>query len=95
MSGDLHLTLDDWRQPYRSRDAGGSPDSATHVGHRWLLDIARVEYGRDPAGLDLDHPVVPGANYAVIYRDRKPIAAYFVVRDPMNFAQLFRWRVTP
>ena len=28
----------------------------------------------------------------VLYRDRYPIAAFFVARDPMNFAQLFRWR---
>jgi len=83
---------DDWRQPYRSMDASGSPDSAGQVGHSWLVDIARAEHARDPRGLELDHPIAPGANYAVLYRDRVPIAAYFIVRDPMNFAQLFRWR---
>ncbi len=83
--------MTDWREPYRSMDASGGPDTAGQVGWDWLLAIARAEHNRSPKGLELDHPV-DGAVRCVLYRDCRPIAAYFLVRDPMNFAQLFRWR---
>lgn len=74
-------------------DASGSPDSAGQVGWDWLLPIARAEHGRCPRGLELDQPRL-GADggSCVLYRDQKPIAAYFVIRDPMNFAVLLRWK---
>lgn len=81
---------DDWTMPYRSIDAGGSPESAGHVGHAWLVAIAREEHARSPAGLDFDHP--PLGHHSALYRDCKLIAAYTVIRDPMNFAILLRWR---
>lgn len=65
---------DDWRRPYRSIDAGGSPESAGQVGHRWLVALARKEHERSPAGLELDHP--PNGNHSALYRDCKLIAAY-------------------
>lgn len=82
--------MTDWREPYRSMDAAGGPDTASQVGWGWLVAIARAEHDRDPAGLELDHPT-DGAVRCVLYRGTKPIAAFFVTRDPMNFAQLFRW----
>jgi hypothetical protein len=72
-------------------DAGGGPETAGQVGWDWLRAIAHAEHDRNPSGLELDHPQTSGGHHAIIYRDCKPIAGYFVVRDPMNFAQLFRW----
>lgn len=84
---------DDWRAPYRTMDASGSPDSAGQVGHRWLVEIAREEHQRSPRGLELDHP--PMGHHSALYRDCKLIAAYVVIRDPMNFAVLIRWKAGP
>jgi hypothetical protein len=81
---------DDWREPYRTMDASGTPDSAGQVGHAWLIDIAMAEHRRSPAGLEIDTPT--RKHHAALYRDCKLIAAYVVIRDPMNFAVLIRWK---
>jgi hypothetical protein len=82
----------DWWKPYRTRDASGSADSAAQVGWDWLNAIASDEQGMNPDALMIDSPHMDGGNSAVLYRNRKPIAAMFVIRDQMNFAVLFRWR---
>lgn len=76
----------DWREPYRSMDESGSPECAGSVGHAWLVAIAREEHGRSPRGLEIDQMG------RALYRDHKLVAAYHVIRDPMNFAVLIRWR---
>lgn len=82
----------DWRLPYRSMDAGGSPESAGQVGWDWLHDIARAEHDRDPHGLELDQPLCAEPKHCALYRGCRLIAAYFIIRDPMNFAVLIRWK---
>lgn len=85
--------MEDWQKPYRSMDAGGSPESAGQVGWDFIREIARAEYERDPSGLELDHPRMgtDGGTIA-LYRDQKVIAAACLFRDPMNFAVLIRWK---
>lgn len=84
---------DDWRLPYRSMDAGGSPSSAGQVGWTWLEAIAKAEHMRSPTGLELDNQRL-GADGGtmVLYRGTKLLAAAMVFRDPMNFAVLLRWK---
>lgn len=85
-----------WLEPYRTMDAGGSPETAGQVGHSWLLDIARAEHDNDPAALEIDMPrLTEDGTAQILYRGPKVIAACFIVRDPMNFAILFRYRTTP
>lgn len=85
--------MDDWRTPYRSMDASGSPESAAQVGWDWLLPIVRAEHARDPRGLELDHPRAGSDSRATcLYRNCRLIAAAVVIRDPMNFAVLIRWK---
>jgi hypothetical protein len=86
--------MSDWREPYRSQDASGSPESAGQVGWEWLHAIIREEHDRDPRGLELDEQPerANGMRYTALYRGTKPLAAYFVVRDQMNFAVLYRWK---
>lgn len=85
--------VESWRLPYRSMDASGSPESAAQVGWDWLYPICRDEHARNPSGLELDHPPMgPGGGACMLYRDCQLIAAFHVVRDPMNFAVLTRWR---
>lgn len=82
-----------WMLPYRSMDASGSAESAGQVGWDWLREIATAEHEREPRGLEIDQaPLGNDGGANVLYRDRKPIAAFFVFRDPMNFAQLVRWK---
>jgi hypothetical protein len=83
---------DDWRKPYRSQDESGSPEAAGSVGHAWLVEIARAEHAANPRGLEVDFPICARPKHGVLYRDCALIAAYFVIRDPMNFAILIRWR---
>ena len=87
----LKHMMRDWLQPYRSIDASGSPDAAGNMGRAWFDAICAVEMHTNPMSL-----LVEASEHAtVLYRDLKPIAAFFVARDPMNFAQLFRWRAPP
>ena len=80
----------DWRLPYRSMDASGSPDSAGAVGEAWIDEIAAAE---SPGRLSIETPPLGRDGGAtVLYRDQEPIAAAFIYRDPMNFAVLIRWR---
>lgn len=78
--------MNDWRAPYRTMDASGSPEAAGAVGHAWLIDIAIAESQNDPLAVTLDE------NEHALYRDCKLIAAYHIIRDPMNFAVLIRWK---
>ncbi len=82
----------DWREPYRSMDASGSPEAAGQVGWNWLSEVAQQERDRGAALLEiLTTPLGADGKSGVLYRSTKPVAAYFVVRDPMNFAVLYRW----
>lgn len=84
-----------WLEPYRTMDAGGSPDTVGQVGHSWLIDIARAEHDNDPAALEIDMPrLTEDGTAQILYRGPKILAACFIVRDPMNFAILFRYRAT-
>lgn len=83
--------MNDWRAPYCSMDQSGSTHSAGQVGWSWIREIAIAEHERDPAGLELDQPRPEQGSTCILYRDRKPIACFWVARDAMNFAQLFRW----
>lgn len=83
-----------WLKPYRTMDASGSPDSAGQVGWNWLSDVAQQERASDAVLLEIvTSPIDADGKSGVLYRSTKPIAAYFVVRDPMNFAVLYRWHV--
>lgn len=85
-----------WLEPYRTMDAGGSPETAGQVGHSWLIDIARAEHDNDPAALEIDMPrLTEDGTAQILYRGPKVIAACFIVRDPMNFAILFRYLAHP
>lgn len=82
-----------WLEPYRTMDAGGSPESAGQVGHQWLYEIARAEHELNPAALSLDNPRLgPDGTAQVLYRGTKLLAAALIFRDPMNFAVLLRYR---
>jgi hypothetical protein len=82
-----------WLEPYRSRDAAGSPECALDVGWAWLDQIAVAERDTDPGALLIETPPLPSdGGSAVLYRGTSPIAAFFVIRDPLNFAILFRWQ---
>lgn len=88
------MSADDWRKPYRTMDASGTPDSAMSVGRRWIEEEAEEAarlYG--PASLEIDGGRL-GADGAsiVLYRMTDPIAVATVFRDPVNFAILVRWR---
>lgn len=85
--------MGDWREPYRSRDASGSPDSAGQVGWNWLSEVAQQERTNDAVLLEIQTTKLGTDGQAgVLYRSTRPIAAYFLVRDPMNFAVLYRWK---
>jgi hypothetical protein len=81
---------DDWRKPYRTMDASGTPEAAGQVGHAWLMEIAREAHDASPTGLELDLSTTPGVG--AVYRNQQLLACYVVIRDPMNFAVLIRWR---
>jgi hypothetical protein len=84
----------DWREPYRTRDAGGSPVAAEAVGWAWIDEIAVAEAQKHgPARLRIESPPLEGDGRAIaLYLDRRPIAVATIFRDQMNFAVLVRWR---
>lgn len=86
--------MSDWREPYRSMDAGGSDTAAENVGWRWIEDISRqmkLLYG--PDDLLIESPALPGDGRVIaLYLATKPIAVATIFRDQMNFAILIRWK---
>ena len=89
MSADLL----DWRKPYRSMDASGSPDCAENVGWAWIEE--RASEAKEVYEVDrlfIDSPTLPGDGRVIaLYLDRQPIAVATVFRDQMNFSVLVRW----
>lgn len=87
--------MSDWREPYRSMDAGGSDSAAENVGWRWIEEIAaqmKPIYGA--MRLLIESPALPGdGRVIVLYLDTKPIAVATIFRDQMNLAILVRWRM--
>lgn len=84
---------EDWREPYRSMDAGGSDTAAENVGWRWIDAIAKEAKRRNPEGLEIHSPTVAADGRAIaLYRGTKLLAVATIFRDPMNFAVLVRWR---
>lgn len=85
-----------WREPYRSRDAAGSPEAAEAVGWAWIDEIAANEKGIDPAGLRIESPPLAGDGRVIaLYRGTKLLACATIFRDQMNFAVLVRWTAPP
>ena len=85
----------DWRQPYRSMDAAGSPEAAENVGWRWIEDLAVQQRSAagDPAGITIESPSLGSDGRAIaLYSGTRLIALASIFRDPMNFAVLVRWR---
>ncbi len=85
---------DDWRLPYRTRDSGGSPESASAVGWEWINAVAEAEPDKGDLLIDGSGAHSGGASVAALYRGTKLLAATTVFRDQMNFAVLIRWRAT-
>lgn len=58
---------------------------------RFIDSIANL-LPADP-GTEIDvHRPGPDGKVIILYRERAPYAAAFLVRDPMNFTNLFCWR---
>lgn len=84
---------DGWLRPYRTMDASGNDLSAASVGWEWLNRIGEEAKTLDPAGLSIETPRrAPNESMAILYRNTQMLAFAFVMRDPMNFAVLMRWR---
>lgn len=77
---------EDWRVPYRSQDAGGSPESARAVAWAWIDSLA-ASYGPE----EMPHISQDGTSIA-LYRGTELRALTMIFRDPMNFAVLVRWK---
>jgi hypothetical protein len=78
----------EWRKPYTSLDAGGSPDSACWVGEQWIEERAAEAvklYGVGRITLHRD------GGSTILYLGTDPIAVATVFRTPMNRATLIRW----
>lgn len=92
-SKEANRTSPSWLEPYRTMDASGDEHSAGRVGWEWLNEVAEEERKVDPGALSIETPPREGnENLAVLYRGSRMIALAFVMRDPMNFAVLLRWR---
>lgn len=80
---------DDWRKPYRSRDASGAPDTAGAVGWRWIEERAQEAKAvySDHAALRIE----TDSGTIALYRSTELLAAATIFRDQMNFAVLIRW----
>lgn len=85
----------DWRLPYRSMDASGSPETAGAVGLAWIEGLATSLIGDGAGeGLWIDYPSAGGSSRVTcLYRGTHLLACATVFRDQMNFAVLVRWRL--
>lgn len=84
---------DGWLRPYRTMDASGDEHSAGRVGWDWINAIAEEARTLDPAALHIETPPREAdESLAILYRGSQMLAIAFVMRDPMNFAVLMRWR---
>lgn len=89
---DIAGLVDDWRLPYRTQDAGGSPDSAGVVGWNWIGNLAQAERDRGAVLLEIHStPVGNDGRVTALYRSTELLAVATTFRDPMNFAVLVRW----
>jgi len=83
----------DWRLPYRTMDASGSPTAADVVGWNWIGDLAQQERERDAALLVIQGtPVEGGGKVTRLYRSTTLLATATTFRDDMNFTVLVRWK---
>lgn len=81
---------DDWRKPYRTRDASGCQTDAAIVGWNWITDVAseRIAGGDDA----FDFHIEQHGHSVALYRSVELIAVATTFRDPVNFAVLIRWK---
>jgi hypothetical protein len=88
--------VEDWREPYRSMDASGAPDTAGDVGWKWINELAvqaQQAAGEDGGRIFIECPTLGGDAFAMaLYDGQTLIALASVFRDPLNFSVLVRWR---
>ncbi|MFC4255422.1 hypothetical protein GRI97_08275 [Altererythrobacter xixiisoli] len=87
----LATSPDDWRQPYRSRDASGNDAAAGRVAWNWIEDLGKRlhEQGRD-AMIETGRASADGFTIQ-LWEGTSLLALATVFRDPMNFSVLVRW----
>ncbi len=56
----------DWRRPYRSMDASGSPESAGVVGWEWINQVAEELNAKHPGEVMIDSASFTGSTKAMV-----------------------------
>lgn len=85
--------MSNWREPYRTMDASGSPTAAGVVAWDWISDLAQQERKKDAALLLIEStPVEGGGRVTRLYRSTTLLAVATTFRDDMNFTVLVRWK---